>query len=301
MFFTNFSPTSGSGDVTGPGSSTDNALARFDGLSGKIIQNSLATLDDNGIFALSSASTATSGTVTGDTRTFTVTPSGATTNLTARGLVYSVTTASANNFLNLFGQIGTAQHNGSGTVTTALGAGFTVANSSNGTITDGYSIRVLHNNTGGGTFTNYAGIYFVESGTAATNRYSFKFDSGFVTSNKSAIKILASGGVRYFPITASENSVTITSDASYAVLSTDYIVNTTRPSTGTATITLPLMFDIIKGQMFIVKDASGNAAANNITISNADGVNIDGAASTTITTNYGVKRFYSDGSQWWSA
>lgn len=36
----------GSGDVTGPGSSTDNALARFDGATGKIIQNSGAILDD---------------------------------------------------------------------------------------------------------------------------------------------------------------------------------------------------------------------------------------------------------------
>lgn len=38
----------GSGDVVGPASSTDNALARFDGTTGKIIQNSLGTLDDSG-------------------------------------------------------------------------------------------------------------------------------------------------------------------------------------------------------------------------------------------------------------
>lgn len=38
-----------SGDVYGPASSTDNAFARFDGTSGKIIQNSTgATLDDSG-------------------------------------------------------------------------------------------------------------------------------------------------------------------------------------------------------------------------------------------------------------
>lgn len=37
----------GSGDVTGPGSSTDNALVRFDGTTGKIIQNSGITLDDD--------------------------------------------------------------------------------------------------------------------------------------------------------------------------------------------------------------------------------------------------------------
>jgi trimeric autotransporter adhesin len=41
----------GSGDVTGAASSTDNAVTRFDGTTGKAIQNSTVTLDDNGNFA----------------------------------------------------------------------------------------------------------------------------------------------------------------------------------------------------------------------------------------------------------
>ncbi len=40
----------GSGDVTGAASSTDNAIVRFDGTTGKTIQNSTVTLDDNGNF-----------------------------------------------------------------------------------------------------------------------------------------------------------------------------------------------------------------------------------------------------------
>lgn len=39
--------TFGSGDVTGPGSSTDNAIARFDGATGKTIQNSGVLIDDS--------------------------------------------------------------------------------------------------------------------------------------------------------------------------------------------------------------------------------------------------------------
>ncbi len=40
---------SGSGDVTGPASSTDNGIVRFDGLTGKIIQNSTnVVIDDSG-------------------------------------------------------------------------------------------------------------------------------------------------------------------------------------------------------------------------------------------------------------
>lgn len=41
----------GAGDVTGAASSTDNAVVRFDGTTGKAIQNSTVTLDDNGNFA----------------------------------------------------------------------------------------------------------------------------------------------------------------------------------------------------------------------------------------------------------
>ena len=39
--------TNGSGDVVGPSSATDNAIARFDGTTGKLIQNSGVTVDDN--------------------------------------------------------------------------------------------------------------------------------------------------------------------------------------------------------------------------------------------------------------
>lgn len=40
----------GAGDVTGAASSTDNAVVRFDGTTGKVIQNSTVALDDNGNF-----------------------------------------------------------------------------------------------------------------------------------------------------------------------------------------------------------------------------------------------------------
>jgi hypothetical protein len=39
---------SGAGDVVGPGSSTDNAVTRFDSTTGKLLQNSLVTIDDSG-------------------------------------------------------------------------------------------------------------------------------------------------------------------------------------------------------------------------------------------------------------
>ena len=48
----NASGGGGSGDVVGPASSTDNAIARFDGNGGKTLQNSTAILDDAGALTL---------------------------------------------------------------------------------------------------------------------------------------------------------------------------------------------------------------------------------------------------------
>ena len=51
--FSIFPPAAGgTGDVTGPASSTDEAIARFDGTGGKTLQNSSATLDDNGTISI---------------------------------------------------------------------------------------------------------------------------------------------------------------------------------------------------------------------------------------------------------
>ena len=49
-----WSTPSGSGDVVGPASSTDNAIVRFDSTTGKLLQNSTATLSDVGAIAAAS-------------------------------------------------------------------------------------------------------------------------------------------------------------------------------------------------------------------------------------------------------
>jgi len=64
---------SGSGDVAGPASSTDNGIARFNGTGGKTIQNSDVTVDDDenveDVNTLTFASEYDNGTVTGTTKT----------------------------------------------------------------------------------------------------------------------------------------------------------------------------------------------------------------------------------------
>ena len=56
----------GSGDVVGPASSTDNAIARFDGTTGKLVQNSGATINDSNNMSAASY-TATGGTAANNT------------------------------------------------------------------------------------------------------------------------------------------------------------------------------------------------------------------------------------------
>lgn len=46
----------GDADVVGPASSTDNAVARFDSTTGKLLQNSAMTVDDNGAFVAADGS-----------------------------------------------------------------------------------------------------------------------------------------------------------------------------------------------------------------------------------------------------
>lgn len=52
--------------VTGPASATDNAVSRFDGTTGKLVQNSVVTIGDTGVVAGSS--------ISGSTNTFTAIP-----------------------------------------------------------------------------------------------------------------------------------------------------------------------------------------------------------------------------------
>lgn len=56
--------TAGTGDVTGPAASTDNAVVRFNGTTGKIVQESSVTIDDSGILTATNISGTNTGNVT---------------------------------------------------------------------------------------------------------------------------------------------------------------------------------------------------------------------------------------------
>lgn len=85
---------------------------------------------------------------------------------------------------------------------------------------------------------------------------------------------------------------------SYTMLPADVIVGVT--STASArTITLPAATAVKAGLPYYVKDESGGAGTNNITIQRAGSDTVDGATSVAITANYGAKALYSDGASKW--
>ncbi len=84
---------------------------------------------------------------------------------------------------------------------------------------------------------------------------------------------------------------------SAAMNNADYLVACTAVP---QSITLPAIAGLVEGQTFRIKDESGDAAANNITITPADAVNINGSANYVISSNYGSVDIYYNGTQFYT-
>jgi len=86
----------------------------------------------------------------------------------------------------------------------------------------------------------------------------------------------------------------------YAMTIADTLVGVT--STGSPrTITLPPPASVSVGLPYIIKDEGGGAVTNNITVARNAAESIDGvAANIVINTNYGFKRLYSNGINWFT-
>ena len=88
--------TNAGGDVVGPASSTDDALAKFDSTTGKVLQNSNATLSDAGTLTATAFAGALTGNVTGNASGTAATVTGATqSNITALGTIASLVATTA--------------------------------------------------------------------------------------------------------------------------------------------------------------------------------------------------------------
>ena len=83
--------------------------------------------------------------------------------------------------------------------------------------------------------------------------------------------------------------------ASYALQVTDFYVGCNGSG---ITITLPLGSLLTPGQMYIVKDVSGAALTNNVTVAVSDANTIDGGSLVKLTTNYMSLTFLWTGISW---
>lgn len=92
--------------------------------------------------------------------------------------------------------------------------------------------------------------------------------------------------------------ITTVNAATYNLAATDYLLHVTYPSTAAVTNLQLMTAAVVSGRTIVIKDASGNAGTNNITITTEGSELIDGSATATINSNYGVLRLYSDGSNW---
>lgn len=86
----------------------------------------------------------------------------------------------------------------------------------------------------------------------------------------------------------------VTAAGAITVTTADYLVIVNKTAGAASAVALPAG---VSGQVFVVKDGKGDAAANNITITPAAGT-IDGAATNVISTNYGKVSLLYNGTQW---
>jgi hypothetical protein len=91
-----------------------------------------------------------------------------------------------------------------------------------------------------------------------------------------------------------ESAYVLVTAATYTCTASDFIIGVNRA--GAVTITIPTL-DITKGRRYgwFIKDESGAAGTNNITIATEGSETIDGAGTLVISANYGGEELYTNG------
>ncbi len=131
--------------------------------------------------------------------------------------------------------------------------------------------------------TNYGKIYMASGGKVYISTGSRIYLSAYVT------QLNCGQTIHRVAVSASN----------YSTGPQDYMICYTSITSGGNTVTLGSS-QVEDGRIIIVKDESGNAGTDNITVATQGSETIDGAATVTINTNYGVVRLYSDGSNWFT-
>lgn len=134
-------------------------------------------------------------------------------------------------------------------------------------------------------------VDFISTGHVLSGRLTAK-DTGAIAT--SGILVVDRFVNMALSVLSNSGDTVVTPGSSPAIV---HITNTAAPRT--VTLNVPADPGML-GTIQVVKDASGGAGTNNITVSPAGGKLIDGAASKVINSNYGAMRLYWDGTNWFT-
>jgi len=144
---------------------------------------------------------------------------------------------------------------------------------------------------------------FYDDVTASVNRF-LKLSGNTALANSNTLNVVTSTGTggNLGTLKAELAFSRFTTAISYTILLTDvgfgWVIGVT--STAAArTITLPLANAVPVGWQTTIKDESGGALTNNITIAKSGSDTIDGVTNIAIALNYGSRTLYSDGVSKW--
>ena len=110
----------------------------------------------------------------------------------------------------------------------------------------------------------------------------------------------STGSVTISAVNGFQSVVTGNNASAYTILATDQYVGSIHSTTGATAITLPLGSGVTVGRQYVIKDEGGNAGngGRRITITANGSDLIDGAATRTITSNYGALTIIWTGTKW---
>ena len=301
---TEISSTDAGNLVTNASTSTDNAVARFDATTGKIIQNSGVTIDDSDNVTIPGDLTVNGTTTTINTATLDVED----TNITVNNTGNDASAEGAGLTVERTGTDGSFIYEDALTSKFKLGAlGSEVE------VADVSSSQTLTNktiNADSNTISNIdndeikaAAAIALDKLAATTASRALQSDaSGFITASSvtntelsyvSGVTSAIQTQLNTKATIADVFNVTTSSGTFAATANATHFVNT---SGGAATVTLPAA----STDRFVrIKDISGNANTNNITVNTPGAETIDGDSSHVMDSNYGSKVFVSDGTNWY--
>jgi hypothetical protein len=140
-------------------------------------------------------------------------------------------------------------------------------------------------------------LLFRTVGATTTNGVAGRLDLSLQNSSGSSNTPLR---VEYNEVSFLSTNVNLPrSNSSTSTTTSEEVIIGITDTSAARTVTLQTA-DVVGGRVYIIKDESGAAGTNNITVDTQGAETIDGQASIDITANYGCLRVYSNGTNWFT-